>query len=143
MNRGDRLNPALISSSLREKRLYGSRQELLLRKDPKTSKDKRKSLTLLNVRHQDRPKTRDAGSARAADAGIHNSCRAGFQKLSSECLRRDIAGWRETICVRRRSSNVVEFGTKIRSIIDVICYFFFVPICFLQPELLVVSNFRL
>ena len=42
-----------------------------------------------------------------------------------------------------RSSNVVEFGTKIRSIIDVICYFFFVPIRFLQPELLVVSNFRL
>ena len=42
-----------------------------------------------------------------------------------------------------RSSNVVEFGTKIRSIIDVISDFFFVPICFLQPELLVVSNFRL
>ena len=67
----------------------------------------------------------------------------GFHKLGCECLRSGIAGWRETICVLRRSSNVVEFGTKIRSIIDVISDFLFVPICFLQPELLVVSNFRL
>ena len=98
---------------------------------PETSEDKRKLLTLLDVRHQYRPKTRDAGSTRAADAGIHNSRRASFQKLSSECLRSGIAGWRETIRVLRRSSKVVEFGTKIRSIIDVIRDLFFVPVCFL------------
>ena len=107
------------------------------------SEDKRKTLTLLDVGHQNRPKTRDAGSARAADAGIHNSRGAGLQKLGSECLRSNIAGWRQAISVFLRSSNVMEFGAKIRAIIDVLRDFFFVPIRFLQPELLVVSNFRL
>ena len=37
----------------------------------------------------------------------------------------------------------MKLGTEIRAIIDVIRYFFFIPIRFLQPELLVVSNFRL
>src|SRR5271165_1521470 len=105
--------------------------------------DKRKSLTLLNVGHQYRPTARDAGSTRAADAGIDNSRGAGFKELRCECLRGDIAARGETVCVLLRSSNVVEFGTKIRSIIDIISDFFFVPICFLQPELLVVSNFHL
>ena len=112
-------------------------------RSPETSENEGKTLTLLDVGHQYRPKTRDTGSARASNAWIHNSSGAGFQKLGSEYLRSSIAGWRETISVLRRSSKVVEFGTKIRSIIHVICYFFFVPICLLQPDLLVVSNFRL
>ena len=107
------------------------------------SEDERKTLALLDVGHQYRPKTRDTGSARASNAGINNSRGAGFQKLGSECLRSDIAGWRQAIPVFPRSPNVMEFGTKIRAIIDVLSDFFFVPIRFLQPELLVVSNFRL
>ena len=107
------------------------------------SEDKRKPLTLLNVRHQNRPKTRDAGSTRAADAGINNSRGAGLQKLVSQCLRSGIAGCRETICVLCRSSNVVEFSAEIRAIIDILGDFFFVPVRFLQPELLVLSHFRL
>lgn len=37
----------------------------------------------------------------------------------------------------------MEFSAKIGAVIDVLSDFFFVPIYFLQPELLVVSNFRL
>ena len=107
------------------------------------SEDERKPLSLLNVGHQDRPKTRDACSTRATDARVDNSRGAGLQKLGSERLRSNIADWRQAISVFLRTSNVMEFGAKIRPIVDVIRYFFFVPIRFLQPELLMVSNFRL
>ena len=43
----------------------------------------------------------------------------------------------------RRSSKVVEFGAKIGPIVDVISRFFFVPADLLQPELPVISHFRL
>ena len=37
----------------------------------------------------------------------------------------------------------MEFRSKIRAIIHVLGDFFFVPLCLLQPELLVISNFHL
>ena len=107
------------------------------------SEDERKRLALVDAGHQHRPETRDAGSTSAANAGIDNSCGAGFQKLGSECLGSNIAGWIQAVPIFPSPSNVMKLGTEIRAIIDVIRYFFFVPIRFLQPELLMVSNFRL
>jgi len=107
------------------------------------SKDERKRISLLNVGHQYRPRAHDTGSSRSSNTRVNNSRGAGLEELGSECLRGNVADWRQAVSALLRRPNVMEFSAEIRAIIDVLSDFFFVPIYLLQAELLVIGNFRL
>jgi hypothetical protein len=107
------------------------------------SEEERKTLTFSDVGNQYRTKAGDASSSSVSNAGINDSCGTFFQQVRSECLRSNIAGWRQAISVLLGPSNVMEFSAEICPIINVVSNFLFVPVRFLQPELLVVGNFCL